>query len=108
MAIDKLPPGLTGNTQQLASTSRYKASAQGAEGKAAGTPIVGQDSVSLTPEAQRLSQVQQTLATTPAPDNSARIEALKKSINEGSYKVDSERLAANISRFEQDIETLHR
>ncbi|MBL1378425.1 flagellar biosynthesis anti-sigma factor FlgM [Zobellella iuensis] len=106
MAIDKIPPGLA-NSPALAGNGKYKGPAQGSEAKSASSPVTSQDSVSLTPEAQRLSQVQQSLASAPAPDNSARLEALKKAINEGSYQVDSERLAANISRFEQDIETLY-
>ncbi|WP_375057596.1 flagellar biosynthesis anti-sigma factor FlgM [Zobellella sp. DQSA1] len=106
MAIDKIPPGLA-NSTALAGNGKYKASAQPGESKTQGAPAVGQDSVSLTPEARRMSQMQQSLASAPAPDNSARLDALKKAINEGSYQVDSERLAANISRFEQDIETLY-
>ncbi|WP_245748916.1 flagellar biosynthesis anti-sigma factor FlgM [Oceanisphaera psychrotolerans] len=50
--------------------------------------------------------MQQSLATAPAPDNSARLDALKQAINDGSYRVDSERLAASISRFEQDLESI--
>lgn len=107
MAIDKISPGLAGNAQPVGG-NKFKASGSGGEKQPQGASPVGQDSVSLTPEAQRLSKMQQSLATTPLPDNSARLEALKKAINDGSYQVDSERLAANISRFEQDIETLYR
>lgn len=106
MAIDKIPPGLA-NSAALAGNGKYKGPTQAGETKSTNSPVASQDSVSLTPEAQRLNQVQQSLASAPAPDNSARLEALKKAINEGSYQVDSERLAANISRFEQDIETLY-
>lgn len=105
MAIDKLPAGI-GNNAPLA--NKYKQSVTGdvtTTGKPGPTPA-HQDSVTLTPQAQRLGQVQQTLVNTPAPDNSARLDALKKAINEGSYQVDSDKLAANISRFEQDLEGL--
>ncbi|MFP2770627.1 flagellar biosynthesis anti-sigma factor FlgM [Oceanisphaera sp. KMM 10153] len=105
MAIDKLPPGL-GNTTPLTGHQKYKASTTTGTQPDGGAAPIRQDEVTLTPQAKRLSQMQQTLATTPAPDNSARLDALKKAINEGSYQVDSERLAANISRFEQDLEGL--
>ncbi|PSJ46291.1 flagellar biosynthesis anti-sigma factor FlgM [Zobellella endophytica] len=105
MAIDKLPPGLTGGAQTVGG-NKYKASPQAENGQAPASPQAKQDSVSLTPEAQRLTKMQQSLASAPAPDNSARLEALKKAVNEGSYQVDSDRLAANIANLEQDIETL--
>lgn len=105
MAIDKLPPGL-GNTTPLASNQKYKAWATAGTQPNGNSASIRQDEVTLTPQARRLSQMQQSLATAPAPDNSARLDALKKAINEGSYQVDSERLAANISRFEQDLEGL--
>ena len=103
MAIDKLPPGL-GSSTPLTSNPKYKASTTaGAQPDGGSTPI-RKDEVTLTPQARRLSQMQQSLAT--SPDNGARLDALKKAINEGSYQVDSDRLAANISRFEQDLEGL--
>lgn len=106
MAIEKLPVGF-GSTAPL-TNNKYKQSigTDATPASTANTAAAKQDSVTLTPQAQRLSQVQQSLANTPAPDNSARLEALKKAINEGSYQVDSDRLAANISRFEQDLEGL--
>lgn len=105
MAIDKLPPGLTGGAQAVGG-NKYKASTQADNGQTPASPQVKQDSVSLTPEAQRLNKMQQSLASAPVPDNSARLEALKKAVNEGSYQIDSDRLAANIANLEQDIETL--
>ncbi|OXS14389.1 flagellar biosynthesis anti-sigma factor FlgM [Zobellella denitrificans] len=104
MAIDKLPPGL-GNSTQVVGGNKYPAPAK-SQGRQDTAPPAQQDSVSLTPEARQLNRMQQSL-TAPAADNSARLEALKKAINEGSYKVDSERLAANIANLEQDIEKLY-
>ncbi|MGO1247941.1 MAG: flagellar biosynthesis anti-sigma factor FlgM [Oceanisphaera sp.] len=106
MAIDKLPAGL-GNSTPL-TTNKYKQNIgnEAAPNAAKNTVSPSQDSVTLTPQAQRLSQVQQNLANTSAPDNSAKIAALKKAVNEGSYQVDSDKLAANISSFEQDLKGL--
>ncbi|MBO1519972.1 flagellar biosynthesis anti-sigma factor FlgM [Oceanisphaera pacifica] len=106
MAIDKLPTSL-GNSTPLAN-NKYKQNIgnEAAPSAAKNTVATTQDSVTLTPQAQRLSQVQHNLANTSAPDNSAKIEALKKAINEGTYQIDSDKLAANISSFEQDLEGL--
>ena len=106
MAIDKLPAGIGANTPLTNNKYKQSVGTEAAPSRAPAQAAPKQDSVTLTPQAQRLSQVQHSLANAPAPDNSARLEALKKAINEGSYQVDSDRLAANISRFEQDLEGL--
>ncbi|WP_319781855.1 flagellar biosynthesis anti-sigma factor FlgM [Oceanisphaera sp. IT1-181] len=106
MAIDKLPVGISTSTPLTNNKYKQSVATDAAPSNTPNTVAPKQDSVTLTPQAQRLSQVQHSLANTPAPDNSARLEALKKAINEGSYQVDSDRLAANISRFEQDLEGL--
>ena len=106
MAIDKLPAGIGTNTPLTNNKYKQSVGTEAAPSNAPAQATAKQDSVTLTPQAQRLSQVQHSLANAPAPDNSARLEALKKAINEGSYQVDSDRLAANISRFEQDLEGL--
>ncbi|WP_417614615.1 flagellar biosynthesis anti-sigma factor FlgM [Oceanisphaera sp.] len=106
MAIDKLPPGIGNNAPPAPNKYQQNVASDSATGARPSATSNTQDSVTLTPQAQRLGQVQQTLVNSPAPDNSARIEALKKAINEGSYQVDSDKLAANIARFEQDLEGL--
>ena len=105
MAIDKLSVGIGANTP-LSNNNLKQTTSSDSPTRSAAPAMAKQDSVTLTPQAQRLNQVQQSLANAPAPDNSARIAALKKAINEGSYQIDSDRLAANISRFEQDLEGL--
>ena len=106
MAIDKLPAGIGASTPPTSNKYKQNVGTDAPANNAPASAAAKQDSVTLTPQAQRLSQVQHSLANAPAPDNSARLEALKKAINEGSYQVDSDRLAANISRFEQDLEGL--
>ncbi|ART79758.1 flagellar biosynthesis anti-sigma factor FlgM [Oceanisphaera avium] len=106
MAIDKLPSGVGTNAPLPANKFKQNVSTDTPSTAAPSTSVAKQDSVTLTSQAKHLSQVQQSLANAPAPDNSVRLEALKKAINEGSYHVDSDRLAANISRFEQDLEGL--
>ena len=106
MAIDKLPVGIGNNAPLTNNKYKQTVTTESTTNSTPTTVAAKQDSVTLTPQAQHLNQVQHSLANAPAPDNSARLEALKKAINEGSYQVDSDRLAANISRFEQDLEGL--
>lgn len=61
--------------------------------------ISPQDSVSITPQAQQLSELQKKAADAPIV-NQKRIEELKKAISDGDYKVDPEKLAASIANFE--------
>ena len=63
---------------------------------------VAQDSVSITPQAQKLTDVQKKNNDQPEI-NSKKIDELRKSILDGDYKVDSEKLAANIADFEFEL-----
>ena len=60
---------------------------------------VGKDSVSLTPQAQQLNELQKKANDAPAVDQK-KIDQLKKAIANGEYKVDPEKLAASIANFE--------
>ncbi len=64
---------------------------------------VRQDSVSLTPQAKQLSELQKKAADAPVV-NQKKIEELKKAISSGEYKIDPEKLAANIAGFEFELE----
>jgi len=64
---------------------------------------VRQDSVSITPQAKQLSELQKKAGDAPAVDQK-KIEQLKKAITSGEYKIDAEKLAANIASFEFKID----
>lgn len=57
------------------------------------------DSVSLTPQAQKLNELQKKTEDGPIV-NQKKIEQLKKAIISGEYKIDPEKLAASIAGFE--------
>ncbi|MBA1239061.1 flagellar biosynthesis anti-sigma factor FlgM [Pseudomonas kunmingensis] len=57
------------------------------------------DTVQLSPEAQRLQQAADKLNDQPAV-NHERVAELKKAIADGSYQVDSQRVAAKMLAFE--------
>ena len=59
----------------------------------------GKDSVSLTPQAKQLNELQKKANDAPALDQK-KIDQLKKAIANGEYKVDPEKLAASIASFE--------
>jgi negative regulator of flagellin synthesis FlgM len=66
------------------------------------TKTVHQDSVSLTPQAQKMTELQKKAADAPVVDQK-KIDELKTAIASGEYKVNSEKLAASIANFEFGI-----
>ncbi|WP_144210002.1 flagellar biosynthesis anti-sigma factor FlgM [Shewanella donghaensis] len=64
------------------------------------------DSVSITAQAQQLQGAQSKMASLPEVDQS-KVDAIKLAISEGRYKVDPEKLAANIANFEADLNGLN-
>jgi negative regulator of flagellin synthesis FlgM len=60
---------------------------------------VGQDSVSITPQAKQLSDVQKKASEAPVIDQK-KIAQIKKAIASGEYRIDPDKLAANIAGFE--------
>jgi negative regulator of flagellin synthesis FlgM len=60
------------------------------------------DTVSLTNAATQLQSIQQNLADV-SPVNQERVDAIKAAIADGSYQVDSGKLAQNLIDFEQQF-----
>ena len=63
---------------------------------------VGQDSVSLTPQAKQLSEMQKK-DNNAQEVNQKKVEKRKEAIQSGAYKVDAEKLAESIVKFEFDL-----
>ncbi|MBZ4680478.1 flagellar biosynthesis anti-sigma factor FlgM [Shewanella indica] len=65
------------------------------------------DSVVVSQQAQQLQGVQSKMASLPEIDQK-KISEIKLAIAEGRYKVDPEKLAANISQFESELSALNK
>ncbi|MCA0935684.1 flagellar biosynthesis anti-sigma factor FlgM [Vibrio alginolyticus] len=61
-----------------------------------------QDAVSLSQQGKAVSKLQKDMAASPAYDN-AKVAAIKEAIANGSYKVDPEKLADSMIRFENEL-----
>jgi len=60
------------------------------------------DSVSITSQAHELQSAQVKMAALPEVDQQ-KVAEIKLAISEGRYKVDPEKLAANIASFEAEL-----
>lgn len=62
---------------------------------------VAKDSVSLTPQAQKMADLQKKAKADDAPAiDQQKIQQIKKAIASGEYKIDPDKLAENIAGFE--------
>ncbi|EWC41019.1 flagellar biosynthesis anti-sigma factor FlgM [Pseudomonas stutzeri] len=83
------------------SNERAESPRQEATGEASKTAVnaSSSDTVQLSPEAQRLQQAADKLNEQPAVDQE-RVAKLRQAVADGSYQVDSARVAAKLLAFE--------
>ncbi|MCH1931866.1 flagellar biosynthesis anti-sigma factor FlgM [Shewanella sp. A25] len=106
MAIDisKLNTTTTSQVRSNAATKNSE-SEQSTQVSAKSTPQKS-DSVVITAQAQQLQGAQTKMASLPEVDQK-KVAEIKQAIAEGRYKIDPEKLAANIASFEAELNDLN-
>ena len=65
-------------------------------------PLAGPDKLQLTPESLQLRKMEAALSNEPV-FNQERVEALRKAISSGEYRVNSARVAGKLLAFEAEL-----
>jgi negative regulator of flagellin synthesis FlgM len=82
--------------------TQIKQQAAQSAGTSAQVKQASHDSVSLTPQAKQLNELQKKANDAPVVDQT-KVAELKKAIAAGEYKIDPQKLAASIANFEFDL-----
>lgn len=98
--INNLPS--TGQVKQTEQQSQVKQQVSQNVANVAQAQTAAKDSVSLTPQAKQLGEIQKKGAEEPVM-NQKKIAEIKKAIASGEYKVDPEKLAKNMISYELDL-----
>jgi negative regulator of flagellin synthesis FlgM len=93
-------PIQTGGTPSQPAAERGQAEVTGADKQTGRT--AGRDTVSLTDTAQTLRGIEQSLEKVPVVD-AQRVEAIQQAISNGTYQVDSNRIAERLMGLERQL-----
>jgi negative regulator of flagellin synthesis FlgM len=72
------------------------------EGSAAGAAAKTVDHVTLTDSARSMQKIEEAVAKTPVV-NAEKVAAVKQALNEGTYKIDSGRIAGKLMQYERGL-----
>ncbi len=100
-SIDQLRSGQTYSTQRSAQDKVGSSRSQGDDSSPASSASRG-DAVSLSAQGKSVGQLHQQLAAEPSFD-SAKVAAIKEAISNGSYSIDADKLASNMTKFEDEL-----
>jgi len=79
-----------------------KSNAGGSSAKSKGSKEATPDSINLTDTASRLQQIEQSLNDIPIVD-SAQVDSISQSIEDGQYQINNEKVADQIIKAETNI-----
>lgn len=96
--IDNIRSSHTMTTNRSAARSEPGASRSDSVGESKNS----RDSVSLSQQGKAIGQLHQEMASQPSFD-AAKVAAIKEAIANGSYRVDPEKLADNMMKFENEL-----
>ena len=100
MAININNNGVKNNTIDTKQTQRQVSSNSNSQTDSATQKSA--ESVSLTSEAKNINALQEKAMNSSGIDQ-AKVDRIKAAIENGSYKVDVERLASKLAQFEGDL-----
>lgn len=92
--------------QTLTTTSRNPARSESNSSSSSSDTVSrssqNQDAVSLSSQGKAIGEMHNKMVSQPSFDN-AKVAAIKEAIANGSYKVDPEKLADNMIKFEKEL-----
>ncbi|WP_299016072.1 flagellar biosynthesis anti-sigma factor FlgM [uncultured Photobacterium sp.] len=105
-SIDQLRSGHPMTTARSNNNSISGSASGSAKNQQVAAPGGGQkDAVSLSSQGKAAGQIHQQLAAEPSFDN-AKVAAIKDAISNGEYKIDADKLASNMLKFEDELQGL--
>lgn len=97
--IENYGPQLNPQTTRITRSGSASESATATTGTSSVPPG---DSLSLTAGAQQMQQIEQAIAETPDVDQQ-RVDEIRQSLADGSYRVDSQAVASKLARMEWEL-----
>ncbi|RQW63988.1 flagellar biosynthesis anti-sigma factor FlgM [Vibrio viridaestus] len=88
----------TSRSSQRADNNSSDSKTQGAERSSSS----GKDAVSISSQSKEIGNMHNQMASSPAFD-SAKVQAIKEAIANGSYVVDPDKLAENMIKYEKEL-----
>lgn len=90
------------NPPSSASSRVAGASPAAGPSKTSETAAVSKDTVTFTSNVDAMLKLEETLASIPAVDNT-RVAAIRASIAEGSYRIDTDKIVSSLLSIEKDL-----
>lgn len=94
--------GLPLQPQNTRTANASRAANKQAQAQSQPNQAAPNDTVNLTPSAQNLQRLEQSLATTPAVDHN-RVDSIRQALANGQYEINSQRIADQLLQSDQAL-----